>query len=144
MKKDNPFTLTFGRQPNKYINRFENTSDIVDTFDSENPVCQTYLIEGVRGSGKTVLMTRAAKELEETGSWIVIDLNPTQDLLVDFANRLVAAVKMFPNIFDKGFSVSFAGFGLGLNGEEKNNDPVGVIENILTHLKKKKKRILKV
>ena len=38
---------------------------------------------------------------------------------------------------DKGFSVSFAGFGLGLNGEEKSNDSVSVIEKILTHLKQK-------
>ena len=34
MKKDNPFTLTFGKQPGEYISRYENT----DTIKSSSPV----------------------------------------------------------------------------------------------------------
>ena len=55
MKKDNPFTLTFGKKPNRYINRYESTNDIISTFEADNPISQTYLISGIRGSGKTVL-----------------------------------------------------------------------------------------
>ena len=65
MKKNNPFTLTFGKQPNEYISRYENTDMVISTFEAENPISQAYLIEGIRGSGKTVLMTTVAKLLKE-------------------------------------------------------------------------------
>ncbi len=63
MKKNNPFTLTFGKQPNEYISRYENTDMILSTFEADNPISQAYLIEGIRGSGKTVLMTSITNEL---------------------------------------------------------------------------------
>lgn len=56
MKKDNPFTLTFVRQPTEYINRYENMDSIISTFEADNPISQSFLIEGIRGSGKTVLL----------------------------------------------------------------------------------------
>ena len=40
MKKDNPFTLTFGRQPNEYINRYENMDSIISTFEADKPISQ--------------------------------------------------------------------------------------------------------
>ena len=75
-EKRNPFTLTFGKQPNRLVLRREMTEQIVDDFLAENPVSQVYLIEGIRGSGKTVLMTTVAKQLESEG-WIIINLNST-------------------------------------------------------------------
>ena len=78
MKKDNPFTLTFGKQPNEYISRYENTDTVISSFEADNPVSQTYLIEGIRGSGKTVLMTSIANELGKDKDWIVyMDLSAT-------------------------------------------------------------------
>ena len=88
MMSENPFTITFGKQPNKYISRYEDTDKIISTFNADNPVSQTFLIEGIRGSGKTVLMTTVAKSLAEEKNWIVINLNPAMDLLSNFAIRL--------------------------------------------------------
>ncbi|WP_155829812.1 hypothetical protein [Butyrivibrio sp. AC2005] len=34
MKKNNPFTLTFGKQQNEYISRYENTDMILSTFEA--------------------------------------------------------------------------------------------------------------
>ena len=70
---------------NKLIARYEDTDRIISTFNADNAVSQTFLIEGIRGSGKTVLMTTVAKKLEEEKDWIVINLNPTMDLLSNFA-----------------------------------------------------------
>ena len=67
MKADNPFTLTFGRQPSTAITRIEDTSQIAGSFSANNPICQTYLISGLRGSRKTVLMTSVANELQKKG-----------------------------------------------------------------------------
>ena len=63
--KTNPFTLTFGKQPHRLVLRREKTEQIINDFTAEYSVSQIYLIEGIRGSGKTVLMTTVAKQLDE-------------------------------------------------------------------------------
>ena len=142
MGKENPFTLTFGKEPNECVARHDSLDSIINTFESAHPVSQAYLIEGIRGSGKTVLMTSIAKTLAKKKDWIVVDLNSTQDLLMDFAMRLVDASRSFSDIFKKGFSMSVAGFGFGLNGEAQSRDNVSIIEEILESLKKKNKKVL--
>lgn len=142
MAKNNPFTLSFGKSPNEIISRYEYVEEILSTFKSENPSSQAYLIEGLRGSGKTVLMTTIEKELIKDKKWIVIDLNSTQDLLNDFAMRLIDSCKKLTDVFKKGFNVSVAGFGIGLNGENQNRDSVSIICELLESLKKKNKRVL--
>lgn len=142
MKKDNPFTLTFGKQPNEYISRYENTEMIMSTFEAENPVSQAYLIEGIRGSGKTVLMTAIANQLKKDKEWIVIDLNSTQDLIIDLAMRLMDACKMLSEHLPQGINVSFAGFGIGVNGKVNEKDSVSLIEEALTSVKKHNKKVL--
>jgi len=142
MKKDNPFTLTFGKQPNRYISRYENMNDIISMFEAQNPISQTYLISGIRGSGKTVLMTSVANQLRQEDEWIVVDLNSTQPLLREFAMRLMDACKRMPNIFEKGFEISVAGFGIGYNGIGEERDSVSKIETLLEKISKKNKKVL--
>ena len=57
----NPFTLTFGIKPSQYIDRFEQSSLITDTFQDEEPSNHTYIITSVRGTGKTVLLSQATE-----------------------------------------------------------------------------------
>ncbi|SHN51031.1 Cdc6-related protein, AAA superfamily ATPase [Butyrivibrio hungatei DSM 14810] len=142
MKKGNPFTLTFGKQPNEYISRYENTDTILSTFEADNPVSQAYLIEGIRGSGKTVLMTSIANELKKNTDWIVIDLNSTQSLIDDCAMRLVDSCKKFPDLLKQGFNISVAGFGIGVNGNETPKDSISIIDDILSSLKKHHKKVV--
>ena len=47
-----------------------------------------YMITGVRGAGKTVLMTSIAKELTEDKKWVVVELNPELDLLEQLAAKI--------------------------------------------------------
>ena len=61
--KTNPFTLSFGMQPEQLVHRYENVEKVLNTFGAEHSVSQAYLIEGIRGSGKTVLMTSISKFL---------------------------------------------------------------------------------
>ncbi len=142
MTKGNPFTVTFGKQPEKLISRYEDTDEIISTFDSDHAVSQTFLIEGIRGSGKTVLMTTIAKTLDEKKNWIVINLNPTMNLLSGFAVRLNDACNGRPEILSKGFNLTAAGFGIGLNAAGENTDYVGMIEKICKNLIKKRRRVL--
>lgn len=140
--KGNPFTLTFGKQPPLLISRGAETQDIFNTYNSENPVTQTYLIEGIRGSGKTVMMTTIAKELDESPDWIVVNLNAARNLLDDLSRTLKNAVKRMPNLLKQGVSISVAGVGVGINGSNEKSDSVSEIEDILRLLKKQDKKLL--
>ena len=142
MHRDNPFTLTFGKQPEEYIARYESSETVVSTFEASHPISQTYLIEGIRGSGKTVLMTAISKELESRGDWLVVDLNATQALLPDLAARLTDVCGKRTDILKSGFNVSFAGFGVGISGRDTPQLPASVIETLLGSLKKKRKKLL--
>ena len=142
MKSDNPFTLTFGRQPLTSIARLEDINQIAGSFSSNNPMCQTYLISGLRGSGKTVLMTSVVKELQKSGNWISVDLNSSVDLLEDFAMRLTDACKKSTSLTEGGIDISLAGFGIGLSGAKTERDSVSKIESLLEYAKKKNKRVI--
>ena len=142
MKKENPFTITFGKEPNRLISRYEDSDNIISTFQADNVVSQTFLIEGIRGSGKTVLMTSVAKKLAEDSRWIVINLNPAMDLLSGFATRLTDACDHKPELFNKEFNVSAAGFGVGVNADISSTDYVGMIDKAFKTLMKRKKRVL--
>ena len=53
----NPFTLSFGKKPAQFISRITQTNEIVENFRADVPSNQIYMLTGVRGSGKTVMMT---------------------------------------------------------------------------------------
>ncbi len=78
---NNPFTLSFGKKPLQYVSRISQTNTIIESFSAEEPSNQIYLITGVRGSGKTVMMTSIANDMRKKEEWIVVELNPVRDLL---------------------------------------------------------------
>lgn len=137
----NPFTLTFGKKPTEYIIRHENIEEIKSAFTDEPAKCQTYLIRGVKGSGKTVLMTSIAKELCEEPDWIEVDLNSSQNLIEDLSYRLTDACRNVENLFERGFDLSIAGFGVGIGGNI-DRDSVSKCESIFSALQRKNKKVL--
>lgn len=69
----NPFSLSFGKEPLSFIERGRQSREIIDGFSEENPSCQVYMITGVRGSAKTVMLTDIAKHFCKEKDWIVVD-----------------------------------------------------------------------
>ncbi|MCI6004639.1 MAG: ATP-binding protein [Blautia sp.] len=100
------------------------------------------MITGVRGSGKTVMMTNIAGEMRRNKEWIVLELNPTRDLL----QSLAAKIYSLPEMHDRFLKakLDFSAFGLGVSVE--NAAPVTDIENViecmLDQIKKARKRLL--
>lgn len=137
----NPFTLTFGKKPTEYIIRRANIEEIENTFLEEPARSQSYLIKGVRGSGKTVLMTAISKEISDLDDWVCVDLNSTQNLLENLSYRLMDECERATGIFDRGVDISVAGFGIGLGGKT-DRDSVSRCEETLNLLKKKNKKLL--
>ena len=110
----NPFTLAFGKSPLENIDRPVQKNEIIDAF-LEAPINQQiYMITGVRGSGKTVLMTDVSRRLKTEEDWAVIELNPETDMLHSFAAKL-SRVESFGEIFRKAkINLSLHGLGLGV------------------------------
>lgn len=85
---NNPFTLSFGKKPLQYVSRISQPQKIIEQFNAPEPSTQIYMITGVRGSGKTVMMTGITNQLREMDEWIVVELNPARDLLQSLAAKL--------------------------------------------------------
>lgn len=65
----NPFSLTFGKEPVSAISRDKQLNEIVEGFTADNPEFHVCMITGVRGSGKTVMMTEVSSEIKQSKDW---------------------------------------------------------------------------
>lgn len=140
--KTNPYTLSFGKKPPQIVSRYSEIENVTDTFTSEPPPNQVFLITGVRGSGKTVLMTEIANQIKNMEGWIVINLSPEFDLLESFAAEL-GEKKDLKKLFKiEGLSVSLAGIKIDVANTAPVTDPKVALSKMLKILKKKNKKVL--
>ena len=107
MIKGNPFSLNFGKEPYHMISRKAQVDEIIDTFNSDIPSSSTYLVTGVRGSGKTVTMMSLVNELKENKKWITVTLNPARDLLSSLAANLYDNPLVRPAFIKAAIGVNF-------------------------------------
>ena len=103
----NPFSLTFGKEPISLIAREQQKNEVIEGFTAENPEFQVCMITGVRGSGKTVLMTTIANELTQEKDWISIELNPERDMLTALAAELANKDELRQIFKDAKINLSF-------------------------------------
>lgn len=142
MKGENPYTLTFGKTPEQLILRPRAEREVVDTFCAPRPAQQTYVITGVRGSGKTVLLSRLSAIFQEKPEWIVVELNSNRDLLTSLASKL-SSENALAELFRRAkINLSFFGFGLEVSGEAPITDIDTALEKMLASIKSQSKRVL--
>ena len=84
----NPFSLSFGMEPQEYITRTQQISQVIDSFKDENPESHIYMLTGVRGAGKTVMLSSITSALGEEKDWVVINASPDMDILNNIAAHL--------------------------------------------------------
>lgn len=142
MNKNNPFTLSFGKEPYSFIDQGMQKQEIIDSFTSENPSFQACMITGVRGSGKTVMLTNIAKYFTDLKDWIVINLSPELDLLHSFAANLSNRTDTLALFRDAKINLSFLGLGLEIDGVPPITDITVAISKMLEKLLKSNKRVL--
>lgn len=138
----NPFTLTFGKSPLEPIDRPVQTNEIIDAFTADPVNQQMFIITGVRGSGKTVMMSEIAHRLREKDNWIVIELNPATDLLLNMLSKLNSNAVCSSIIKSARINLSFFGFGAEIEGSTPITDAETAIIEILERIHKKGKRLL--
>lgn len=139
---NNPFSLTFGREPKNLIKTLEQFDMIKDCFLTENPTNNTYLITGVRGSGKTVLLTSLQKYFDNLNDWIVVDLNPEIDMLEYLASNIYEKSNAKFKFMKAEFGFSFKGVSISISGEKPISNVATLLEKLLDVVKKNKKKVL--
>lgn len=138
----NPFSTTFGMEPNNFIQRLEESKQIISEFNDVNPSNYVYLITGVRGIGKTVFLSHIANTLSQDDKWLVIDPGPKDNLLENIASELYEAGKVKHLFLKTEFNFSFQGLTFSIKGENPVVNVLTLIKKMLEYLKKKGKRVL--
>ena len=141
MMNNNPFTLMYGISPKSIIDRNNNIEKIVDSFIN-NDYMYTYLITGVRGTGKTVLLRKICEIFKNDYDFITLDLNSQGELITSLANRLVGYSTSKKILLNWSFSINLPYISLKKETGELTNDPEIIIEDIIKELIKRNKKIL--
>ena len=139
---ENPFTLIFGKSPIEFVDRPLQIGEIVEAFSSKTINQQMFIITGVRGAGKTVMMTEVSKRLVENKDWIVIELNPSNDLLSSMLSKLNSNNICANLIKSAKIDLSFFGFGVTIEGGQHITDVETALSKILKKIKDDGKRLL--
>ncbi len=139
---NNPFTLSFGKKPLNYIYRIKDTDLVIESFTQEPSTNQLYVITGIRGSGKTVLITALTKAFYEMEDWIIVDLNPDKDLIEGLASELYENSKIKKLFVKKEFSFSFKGVSFSIEGDVPALTSETLVKKMLEKIKEKKKKVL--
>ena len=138
----NPFTISFGIEPKEYITRRQQTDNIVNTFIDENPSNHTYMLSGIRGAGKTVLLSSITELFEKKKDWIVINVSPDMDILSTIAAHLYSR-KPIHNLFTEAqIDLSALGIGVSLKNSTPIYDISTAIDQLFEELKKKNIKVL--
>ena len=138
----NPFTLSFGIEPREYISRTQQTSEIINTFMSETPSNYTYMLSGIRGSGKTVMLTNIIETFEKEKDWIVINVSPDVDILNAIAANLYSRKSIHTLFTNAKIDLSGLGIGISIENATPIFDISVALEELLTELKKKHYKVL--
>lgn len=138
----NPFTLSFGKEPQEYIKRINEYDEIIETFNSNNPMTNLFIITGVRGAGKTVLLSSLYKYFDNNDDYIAIDINTTVNMLEDFSAKLYDKTPKKIKSLKAEFSFSFHGLTISLKGEEPVSSVSLLLEKMLNKIKKTGKKVV--
>ena len=138
----NPFTLTFGVMPEKFIRREEIITTVMNGFlDGENE-SNTYILTGVRGSGKTVMLNYLRNQFDGLDDWIVLNINPEMDILESIAAKLYEKGSLKKYFIKSSFNFSFRGFGFSIEGSTPIKNIETLLEKMMQIIKEKGKKVL--
>lgn len=140
--KPNPFTVPFMNAATEYIQRIEEPNALIRQIKGEPPLSHCFIITGVRGSGKTVMLTSIGQAFEKQDDWIVVELNPEDDMRESLAAKLYTHAKIKHLFLEKDFSVSFHGVSFSLKGKNPILNVDDLLEVMLGAIKKQGKKIL--
>jgi len=137
----NPYNPSFGIIPSQQISRSQQVENVVNDF-CQGEGQHMYIITGVRGSGKTVLMHEITKKLNVKKDWVIVKLNPEMDLLESLASKLSNERSLIKEFKADKINLSFFGFGVELKIGEKITNIEIALSKMLKTIKKRNKKVL--
>ena len=142
MNQKNPYTISFGKVPTKYLSRNYIIDSIIESLESDEPDEQAFKLTGIRGTGKTVTLTSIERHFADDKDWVVIGIRSDSDIISELVARLYSSVPLLTKFVDANLNLS--AFGIGINISKKS--PVASIdyalEVLLEELSKHGKRLL--
>jgi polyhydroxyalkanoate synthesis regulator protein len=142
MTTQNPFSIVFGVEPENTIERLEEKQRIIGDFSMPNPPTNVYIITGLRGTGKTVLLSAIADYFKSSDDWIVVDASSKKNILETIAASIYEKAKVKWLFWKKAFSFSFQGLSISIQGENPVSSVNVLLEKMLDCLKKQNKKVL--
>ena len=138
----NPFNISFGMEPLQYISRFSQTDKISRSFRSEAPTSMVHMISGVRGSGKTVMLSSLSEQFGKEKDWIVVNVVPESDIIQAIAAKLYSMRDLKKLFITAKLDFSAFGLGVSIEGGHQIFDIGMALEKMLEHIKRHGKRVL--
>jgi hypothetical protein len=83
----NPYNPLFGRRPERFLGRDLIVYEILSSLNNENSPWRTTLIVGVRGSGKTALLSDIYESIRDDNV-IVVPVSPEDEILDDILSHV--------------------------------------------------------
>lgn len=142
MKKNNPFCLMFGKSPNSMINRITQYQNILEVFNNDDPITYAYLITGIRGSGKTVMLRQIIEEFSNSENWIILNVNQQNDLIKDLSGKFLYEGKKCNLFLDWSINFDAKVFTLKVGKKEVITNPEVIFEKLLIKANKDNKKVL--
>ena len=140
----NPFSVSLGKVPASFIKREDVFHTIVESFEAEDLANQTYVLTGVRGSGKTVVLSALAKYFSNKKEWIVIDISTEENILHVLVGELALRLGKKNHSLSVNASVNLGPLSSGVAGEQSDialSDST-LLDGLLQEVAKRKKRLL--
>lgn len=138
----NPFSISFGTLPTQYISRITQTNQIVEAFTDDNPSNHVFMLTGIRGSGKTVMMTDISERLRNEKDWIVVEISPERDMLEGLAATLYAIPELHALFIKAKLDFSALGLGVSVENAAPITDTEVAVNRMLEYITKAGKRVL--
>lgn len=142
MAERNPYAISFGKIPTRYINRSIIMDNIIESLESDIIEEQAFKITGIRGTGKTVMLTAIEKEIRGNEDWIVVGLKSNGNIIEDLIANLYSAVPFITSFVDASLNLSQFGIGVNLSKKSPVTSSDYALKILLGEVKKRNKRVL--
>jgi nucleoside-triphosphatase THEP1 len=139
--KANPFNPQFGRRPEQFVGRDTVINDFIGSIGDLNSPNRTTILTGIRGSGKTAILSDVHTELEKKG-FLIVDVTARDGMLAAIVDQFTRKGKNWlgnHGLDIKSLNVGAMGFSFGM-AKENAQETHGfryTVEEILDRLKKK-------
>ena len=142
MDRQNPYAISFGRIPHQYISRDVMLSSITEALDSNFTDERAFKLTGIRGTGKTVMLSAIEKQLRTESKWIICDIKPGGNIIEDIVSQLYGEVPFIKEYIDANINLSAFGTGINLGSKKTPLSLDTILKKLLREIAKKNKRVL--